>query len=242
MLTTLSCCERTRRLEPVLPTAKAAPPATADQDQQREDRIADDDQRIARALRPAGRHRHVLGLQRGARAARRDAFLLHRATCRSHPCGRPEWADRARPHPGPRRLAPDGRLARRAPTPATRGRAARLDIGSAESAARLRAACSASRLGGGRTATPRDAAAEAATFGGGRALADCAGLAAVVGRGRRFGGAVAAGRLAAVAARGDRERGRAVAPSTGAAAAASCGSRRQRAAFAAADGSGAARP
>ncbi len=59
------------------------------QDQQREDRVADDHQRIAHSLGAACRHRHMLRLERGARTARRDAFV-HRAACRIHQRLRPD--------------------------------------------------------------------------------------------------------------------------------------------------------
>ena len=64
--------QRTGRLEPQLAEHGRAAATDHQQDQQREDRIANDHERIADALRAAGRHRHVFRLQGGARAARRN--------------------------------------------------------------------------------------------------------------------------------------------------------------------------
>ncbi len=70
--------QRARRLEPRLANRKRNAARNGDQDQQREDRIPNDHQRIARAPRAADRVSHLLRLQRGPRRARCKAFLIQR--------------------------------------------------------------------------------------------------------------------------------------------------------------------
>ena len=70
----LVCLERTGRLEAALADDERRPPATISKHQQGEDGIADDHERIARPPRRTRRHRHLLGLESGAGAARGDAF------------------------------------------------------------------------------------------------------------------------------------------------------------------------
>ena len=75
--------QRPRRFETALAEHDRAAARQQCQNEQGENRIADDDQRVARtprrSLRDCGARwqRHVLGLERGARAARGNAFLLH---------------------------------------------------------------------------------------------------------------------------------------------------------------------
>src|SRR5262249_59393026 len=74
--------QRARRFEPRLANRKRNPARDREQDQQREDRIANDHQGIARAPRAAGRHYHLLWLQPVPRRARGQAGLIlpaHRA-------------------------------------------------------------------------------------------------------------------------------------------------------------------
>ncbi len=81
MVTTLSSAKRARRFEPGLADDCGAASDDEDENQQGEDRVADDHQRIAGTSRRAGGtdgHRHVIGLQGGARTARRDAFLIQK--------------------------------------------------------------------------------------------------------------------------------------------------------------------
>ena len=59
----------------------------------RENSVADDYQRIARASRRAAGYRHMIGLQGGARAAWVDAFRLHE----NGPSARPELGDSGSP-------------------------------------------------------------------------------------------------------------------------------------------------
>ena len=77
MLTILSACSGPGASNRSLPNTTARAAADHEQDQQREDRIADDHERIAGALRAAGRHRHMFRLECCARAARRNPFRLH---------------------------------------------------------------------------------------------------------------------------------------------------------------------
>jgi hypothetical protein len=68
--------QRPRCLETRLADGISDAAGEHDQDQQRENGVADDHERIARALGAAGRHRDLLRLQGGTRAARGDPFLL----------------------------------------------------------------------------------------------------------------------------------------------------------------------
>ena len=73
MLTILSARERSGQLEALLADHETDAGADRHQEQQGQQQIADDDERIARALGSLLRRRHALGLERGTRAARRDA-------------------------------------------------------------------------------------------------------------------------------------------------------------------------
>ena len=78
MLTTLSSASGPGASKRCLPTIKRAADGDRDHDQQREDRIADDHQRMAHASRAALGRRHAFRLERRARAARRLARLRRR--------------------------------------------------------------------------------------------------------------------------------------------------------------------
>ncbi len=86
--------QRPRRIEPLLDVEVAAAGRDHGDEDQREDGVADDDDRIARTRRTLRRRRHTFGLKRRARASRRNGPLTHRCNpmsfrfrrCRS--CGR----------------------------------------------------------------------------------------------------------------------------------------------------------
>ena len=75
ILTTFSASSGPGASKRALPTAKAMPPAIVDKHQQSEDGVADNDQRISHPLGAPRRDRHMFGLQRSARTARRHALV-----------------------------------------------------------------------------------------------------------------------------------------------------------------------
>src|SRR5262249_42096930 len=77
----------TRRLQPGLANHDRSTDNDQDEDQRGEDGVADDDQRIARTPRRTRGQWHVIGLERGARAARRDAFGFQRGGKPVRPTG-----------------------------------------------------------------------------------------------------------------------------------------------------------
>ena len=99
----LLAIERTRRLEAGLADRKGDAARDGEQDQQREDRIADDHQGMARAPRAADRYTHLLWLQRGTRRARRNAFLINERRADSVLPPEEGWGRLARIHRRARR-------------------------------------------------------------------------------------------------------------------------------------------
>ena len=69
--------QRARRFEPAFPDHERAPYDDEEKHQHGDNGIAHNYQRIARTPRGAGWHRHLIGLEGGAGAARSDAFRLH---------------------------------------------------------------------------------------------------------------------------------------------------------------------
>ena len=77
MLTILSSCNGPGASSRPLADHERAPDDDEQKHQHGENGIADNHQRIARTPRRAAWHRHLIGLERGAGAARSNAFRLH---------------------------------------------------------------------------------------------------------------------------------------------------------------------
>ena len=77
MLTILSSCSGPGASKPAFPDDERASDDDENKHQYGDNGIAYDHERIARAPRRTRWHRHLIGLESGAGAARSDAFRLH---------------------------------------------------------------------------------------------------------------------------------------------------------------------